>query len=377
MGVPDDYSGFTTSKKSSKKDKKKKRQSTFDDFEAQAEQQANTPLPTDEGERTSFEPTKQSITDEDRSTDDRETKNRDIGLAAGAVAAGIGAAALAASASGEAEPSSKEEEDEWGFTSSKKASKKDKKKKNRQAEFYEPEAESSRDLPADAVGFAPPGDEGAVPLEPEPQPIELVEPMAEETKPDDDWGFTTSKKSSKKDKKKNRQAEVYEPIDEPAREQPSELVAPVDDVTSTDAREPTVGETKPDDDWGFTPSRKASKKDKKKNRQAELYEPAAEESRDQVNEPVTLPEDSIRDLDVKMDPATTETNADELKPEGDWGFEPSRKPSKKDKKNRKAEAYGPTSEDAWDQTPEAIAPPVEDMSEDDVRMRDLPMTNDD
>lgn len=351
--APEDDWGFAPSRKASKKDKKKKRQSTFDDFD---DFDAEPPR-EDDASRSLAEPQVDPVLKQDQQIEPESPSTFDAGSAAGIVAATAAVAGLGAAAVPESNPtegdSAPQDDDARGFAPSRKAFKKDKKKKNRQAELYEPEGESSRKAPLDADIAAPPEDVGSFPSEAQAEPVVSPQQVIDEPKAEEEWGFTSSEKSSKKDKKKNRQAEFYEPGEEFSRAQPVDDAGPALHESTRDlALEPTVDsgdtihqivdEPTPAEDWGFTPSRKSSKKDKKKNRQAEIFEPIEIPPQDQAAAAGENDAERERptDLDMQADPIPVADDAVQQTPfEEDWGFEQPKRNNKG--KNRQAEFYDP------------------------------------
>ena len=276
------------------------------------------------------------------------------------------------------EPTPTEEPEEFSWAPTNK-SKKDKKKKKKRGTAF--------DFDSPTEGTSTP--------EPEPFAKDIVvdepatvEPVAAE----DDWGFSTAKKSKKDKKKRESTLTLDEPIEQPAIPEPKSEPVRVDEITQstmavepahmeeiTDAKDaieplsteavaedqdvepemtergvsmdqavPTPPEREPEEDWGF--STKKSKKDKKKKRSSQL---AAEEP----SEPVT-PEPEAERI-AELQPTARSVSMEEVatapvpvaEPEEDWGF--ATKKSKKDKKKKRASAF------TLDETEEASTPGTE------------------
>ncbi|CZR50860.1 uncharacterized protein PAC_00734 [Phialocephala subalpina] len=219
-------------------------------------------------------------------------------------------------------------------------------------------------------------------------PIESAREVVEE--PVDDWSLPSKK--SKKDKKKKKGSSKansgtstpLKPILEPVEDLKNEL--PPQDVQEPVTAERAVQETTedlptiskdlqdPDDEWGYTPSKK-SKKDKKKRKSGistpiEEAVPEVEEPFQVVAEPASVSREPIQE----QTPPTEETFARELdtsapletkdivpEPEDEWSL-PSKK-SKKDK-NHKSGILMPNEEPlvAQDVKEEVLAEPSQPSS---------------
>ncbi|ETN40173.1 uncharacterized protein HMPREF1541_04449 [Cyphellophora europaea CBS 101466] len=343
--VPED--DFFTTKKS-KKDKKKKRQSTFDDVQPESSKEPEPVPAVDPVIDATPEPTGEATIGSARQMDSETSKNTGLGAAAPGAAAGVGAAALSGSNQAQPEDAAKDD-DAWGFTPSRKSSKKDKKKKNRQAEFYEPIEEPSRDLGIEEDAAAP----VAVPQEEisdvQAQAPPIVDQPAEAAKPEDEWDLGPSRKLSKKDKKKNRRAELYEPVEEIS---PDSLQT--DETRARDSKsqpEPVADEVQPIDDFEPEGTRDVeqpslSEKDRKKNSHAEIYQPQTEEAEHvEVDEPAVADTETVAQSSAApiIEPAGPSDPALQADPDDVWGFKPQRKASKKERKKQKESDFDSSS----------------------------------
>lgn len=244
-----------------------------------------------------------------------------------------------------AEP--RESADDFGF-SDKKKSKKDKKKK-RQSVLDEPEPNAFEDPVSSTVPESTPIEKENVPESADPisesiQPQDLESIQEENQEDADDFGFI-DKKKAKKDKKKNRQSTIDEsdanPIEEPVLRSVVQS-EPIDTVNSLETAEPSILQNENQEvleDYGFG-EKKTKKKDKKKKRQSAFEE--LETPIDSNSSPLESTTIVQTEEDTKFS-AVSETNtavseSQPLQAASDDGFAPIGKPSKKDKKKKRASA---------------------------------------
>ena len=326
------------------------------------------------------------------------------------------------------EPVAAEEAEEFAWAPATKKTKKDKKKKRastfafdepaEETSTLEPEAEVIKPddiaMPSTDVATTGTGDEVVVNpvfepavtdpwLEPETASREITMedamPTPVEPEQEEDWGFSTKK--SKKDKKKKRASTfaldddadvtsipgteipvVAEPIQE-AEPQIVPDVIPKD----LDMEEVPAAIVEPDADWGFAPTTKKSKKDKKKKRASTFDLGDEDVSTPGAQTPVVEPEPLAEvQPEIKPESVPEETFAEEVpvetpivaadEPEADWGF--SSKKSKKDKKKKRASAFDLGDEDLstpGTQTPaeQAVAEIEPEITTKDMPAGELPM----
>lgn len=229
---------------------------------------------------------------------------------------------------------------------SRKLSKKDKKKAKAAALAWDEPVSDPRDIEPTVSEFQTPIGEESIASEPQP-PAVVEAPVL-------------SCKLSKKDKKKAKAAAFA--WDEPTTETTESTALDESQQTAADEVEqaPAIEQQEATDDRP-TSSRKLSKKEKKKAKQASLWDEPTEPSPSAT--PPTVEKDSVAEVetstalptsqDVILDtsepddlstPPTLPTSQSQELPEEDFtGFAPTRKLSKKDKKKAKAVAS------AWDE----------------------------